>query len=154
MLHIPEKLRAQMRRQHLLQGQNNPHIRQILVQAGLRPTRQRLALGQLLFCGPHQHLSADDLHLLAIDQGFNMSLATVYNTLNQFAQAGLIRKISVSGQRSFFDTNACNHQHYYLEDEDRMIDIDGAPPALSPQPEAPQGYRITKIDILVSLKKI
>jgi Fur family iron response transcriptional regulator len=83
-----------------------------------------------------------------------MSLATVYNTLNQFAEAGLIRKISVSSQRTFFDTNARNHQHFYFEDEDRMIDIGGAPLMLSPAPQAPEGYTITKIDILVSLKKV
>ncbi len=153
MLEVPEKLRAQLRRQRLAQMQDIPHVRSILLQAGLRPTRQRLALGQLLLCGAHQHVSADDLHLIAMHYGFSMSLATVYNTLNQFAEAGLIRKISVSGQRTFFDTNACNHQHFYLEDEDRMIDIGGALLALSPPPEAPAGYVITKIDILVSLKK-
>ncbi len=154
MLEVPEKLRAQMRMQRLLQMQDTSLIRPILQKAGLRPTRQRLILGQFLLSGQHQHISADELHLLTMQSGFSMSLATVYNTLNQFAEAGLIRKISVSGQRTFFDTNAHNHQHFYLEDEDRMIDIGGVPLMLSPAPQAPAGYTITKIDILVSLKKI
>lgn len=154
MLEVPEKLRVQMRMQRLMQMQDTSRIRPILQKAGLRPTRQRLILGQFLLSGQHQHISADKLHLLTMQCGFSMSLATVYNTLNQFAEAGLIRKISVSGQRTFFDTNAHNHQHFYLEDEDRMIDIGGVPLMLSPAPQAPAGYTITKIDILVSLKKI
>lgn len=154
MLEVPEKLRAQMRMQRLMQMQDTSLIRPILQKAGLRPTRQRLILGQFLLSGHHQHISADELHLLTMQCGFSMSLATVYNTLNQFSEAGLIRKISVSGQRTFFDTNAHNHQHFYLEDEDRMIDIGGAQLTLSPPPQAPAGYAITKIDILVSLKKI
>ena len=149
MLEVPEKLRAQMRMQRLMQMQDTSLIRPILQKAGLR-----LILGQFLLSGQHQHISADELHLLTMQCGFSMSLATVYNTLNQFAEAGLIRKISVSGQRTFFDTNAHNHQHFYLEDEDRMIDIGGVPLMLSPAPQAPAGYTITKIDILVSLKKI
>ncbi len=153
MLKVPEKLRAQLRSQRLMQMQDTPLIRPILQKAGLRPTKQRLILGQFLLSGHHQHISADDLHLLVMHSGFGMSLATVYNTLNQFAEAGLIRKISVSGQRTFFDTNAHNHQHFYFEDEDRMIDIGGAQLALTPAPQAPVGYAITKIDILVSLKK-
>lgn len=153
MLEIPERLRAHLRSQRLLQTQETAHIRHILINAGLRPTRQRLILGQFLLTGTHQHISADDLHLTVMHNGFSMSLATVYNALNQFADAGLIRKISVSGQRTFFDTNAHNHQHFYLEDEDRMIDIGGTPLTLAAPPQAPAGYTITKIDILVSLKK-
>ncbi|MGQ5719594.1 iron response transcriptional regulator IrrA [Pseudochrobactrum asaccharolyticum] len=154
MLEVPENLRAQLRSQRLMQMQDTSRIRSILQKAGLRPTKQRLILGQFLLSGHHQHISADDLHLLVMHNGFSMSLATVYNTLNQFAEAGLIRKISVSGQRTFFDTNARNHQHFYFEDEDRMIDIGGAQLALTPAPQAPEGYTITKIDILVSLKKV
>ncbi len=154
MLEVPENLRAQLRSQRLMQMQDTSRIRSILQKVGLRPTKQRLILGQFLLSGHHQHISADDLHLLVLHNGFSMSLATVYNTLNQFAEAGLIRKISVSGQRTFFDTNARNHQHFYFEDEDRMIDISGAPLTLSPVPQAPEGYTITKIDILVSLKKV
>lgn len=153
MLDIPENMRTKLRRQRMLQIQNVSHIREALSKAGMRPTRQRMAIGNLLLCGDHQHVSADELHLKLGQTGYTMSLATVYNTLNQFASAGLIRKISVSGQRTFFDTNAHNHQHFYLEDEDRMIDISGDILQLQPMPLAPSGYHITKIDVLISLKK-
>lgn len=153
MLDIPEKLRRQWRQQRLTQSQESSFIRDALCKADMRATRQRMAIGSLLLCGAHQHISADDLHLSLMEAGYTMSLATVYNTLNQFAAAGLIRKISVSGQRTFFDTNAKNHQHFYFEDEDRMIDISGELLQLQPMPAAPAGYHITKIDILISLQK-
>ena len=69
----------------------------MLKTAGLRPTRQRLALGELMFSKGHRHLSAEVLHEEAITNRVPVSLATVYNTLHQFTEAGLLREIAVDG---------------------------------------------------------
>ena len=91
--------------------------------AGLRPTRQRVALAELLFGGPHRHVSAEQLHSEATEAHVGVSLATIYNTLHQFHEAGLLREVAVDASRSYFDTDTSDHHHFYVEDEQRMIDI-------------------------------
>ena len=81
--------------------------------AGLRPTRQRKELGRLLFDGPDRHVTAEVLHDEAMRAGVRVSLATVYNTLNQFTEAGLMREIVVDGDRTYFDTNTSDHHHFF-----------------------------------------
>jgi Fur family iron response transcriptional regulator len=91
--------------------------------AGLRPTRQRLALAKILFGNGDRHVSAEDLHREACAAKVLVSVATVYNTLNQFTAAGLLREVAIEGDRSFFDTNTSNHFHFYHEKEGRLFDI-------------------------------
>ena len=98
---------------------------QLLRQAGLRPTRQRLVLGWLLFAKGGRHLTAEMLHAEAADANIHISLATVYNTLHQFTEAGLLRQVIVDAARSYFDTNTGDHQHFFLEKEGLLIDIPG-----------------------------
>ena len=84
--------------------------------AGLRPTRQRVSLATILFGAGDRHVSAESLHQEAVAARMNVSLATVYNTLNQFKAAGLLREVAFEGDRTFFDTNTSNHFHYFLEE--------------------------------------
>jgi Fur family iron response transcriptional regulator len=91
--------------------------------AGLRPTRQRLALAEILFGSGDRHVSAEALHGEAVAARVPVSLATVYNALNQFTRVGLLREVAIEGDRSYFDTNTSNHFHYFLESEGRLIDI-------------------------------
>ncbi|NUP97213.1 MAG: transcriptional repressor, partial [Planctomycetaceae bacterium] len=93
---------------------------------GLRPTRQRLALARLLFEKGDRHLTADDLHAEAEQAGIGVSLATIYNTLNQFTQAGLLREVAVEAGRAYFDTNTSDHHHFFFEDGGRLADIPAA----------------------------
>src|SRR5262245_10510321 len=93
--------------------------------AGLRPTRQRMALAQLLFTDKDRHVTAETLHGEAVAAGESVSLATVYNTLHQFTEAGLLRQVVVDGSRTYFDTNTGDHHHFYREDDGLLIDIDG-----------------------------
>ncbi len=125
------------------------HIRQ----AGLRPTRQRLALGDLLFSGPHRHVTAEILHQEARDVTEHVSLATVYNTLHQFTEAGLLREVNVTGAKSFFDTNTKEHHHFYLEKEDMLIDIDKEDMQLNGLPPLPEGTSVEQVDVIIRLKK-
>lgn len=119
--------------------------------AGLRPTRQRLALAGLLFQGGDRHVSAESLHAEAIKARAGVSLATVYNTLNQFTGAGLLREVAIEGARSYFDTNVSNHIHFFLEDEERLVDIPVADLDIKGLPEAPAGREISRIDVIIRL---
>ena len=94
-----------------------------LRQAGLRPTRQRVELAGLLFGDCDRHVTAESLHDEIAKSGVKVSLATVYNTLHQFTQAGLLRQVIVDAARSYFDTNTGDHQHFFLEKEGMLIDI-------------------------------
>lgn len=125
----------------------------ILRQAGLRPTRQRLALGGLLFGGDDRHVTAEQLHAEVVGLGEHVSLATVYNTLHQFKRAGLVRELAIEGSKAYFDTNTSNHNHFLLEAEGQLMDIDGDAITVAGLPEPPVGMKITHIDVVVRLAK-
>jgi Fur family iron response transcriptional regulator len=120
-----------------------------LKQAGLRPTRQRIALAKLLFAGMDRHVTAESLAEESQRAGVKVSLATVYNTLHQFQTAGLLRQVIVDSSRSYFDTNTGDHQHFFLENEGLLIDIPGEHIAVSGVPAAPPGLCIDRVDVVV-----
>lgn len=120
--------------------------------AGLRPTRQRIALASLLFAKGDRHLTAEELHEEAQGAGFPVSLATVYNTLHQFTDAGMLRILAVEGARTYFDTNTSDHHHFYVEGENKVLDISGGPVSVLNLPEPPAGFEIANVDIVVRLR--
>ncbi|MFN4090761.1 MAG: iron response transcriptional regulator IrrA [Alphaproteobacteria bacterium] len=120
--------------------------------AGLRPTRQRIVLAQLLFDGGDRHFTAEQLHGDAGAAGARVSLATVYNTLHQFVAAGLLREITVEPGRSWFDTNTAGHHHFYHADRGELRDIPGPALGLTTLPEAPDGTVIERIDVIVRVR--
>ncbi|WP_325099701.1 iron response transcriptional regulator IrrA [Aquamicrobium zhengzhouense] len=120
--------------------------------AGLRPTRQRVALADLLFAKGDRHLSAEELHEEALDAGVTVSLATVYNTLHQFTDVGLLRILAVEGSRTYFDTNTSDHHHFFVEGENRVMDIDTGAVTVNNLPEPPEGMEIANVDIVVRLR--
>ena len=119
--------------------------------AGLRPTRQRLALSKLLFEDGNKHVTAEILHAEAQAASVRVSLATVYNTLHQFTNAGLLREIVVDSQRSYFDTNLTDHHHFFFEGSGRLEDIPGEDVVVSRLPDPPAGKAIQRVDIVVRL---
>lgn len=119
---------------------------------GLRPTRQRLALARLLLDGGDRHVSAEALHQEAREAGFRISLATIYNTLHQFTQAGLLREVVVEPGRSYFDTNISDHHHFFHADSGSLQDIPGDQVAMNLLPDAPEGTEIDRVDVIVRLK--
>lgn len=127
-------------------------VRSRLRDVGLRPTRQRVALAEILFSHGHRHLSAEDLHAEALSAKVPVSLATVYNTLNQFTGAGLLREVAVEGTRTYFDTNTEDHHHFYVENENRVFDIPGAHVAIGDLPPPPEGMEIVRVDVVVRLR--
>ncbi|MCW8914295.1 MAG: transcriptional repressor [Magnetovibrio sp.] len=119
--------------------------------AGLRPTRQRLALAKLLFENGPRHITAEMLHAEAQEASIRVSLATVYNTLHQFTDAGLLREIVVDPTRSYFDTTTTEHGHFFHEDTGVLEDIPGGQLHLAQLPSAPDGSKITGVDVVIRL---
>jgi len=119
--------------------------------AGLRPTRQRLALAKLLFDGCDRHISAEQLHDEAQTGNIRVSLATIYNTLHQFTESGMLREIVVDTGRSYFDTNTTDHHHYFFERSGKLEDIPSHMVSLDKIPEAPPGTTIRRIDVIVRI---
>ena len=120
--------------------------------AGLRPTRQRVALARVLFEGGHRHVTAESLHAEVKATRIPVSLATVYNALNQFRDAGLLREVVVEAGRSYFDTNVSDHHHFFLADSGSLVDIAGDEVAVKALPEAPAGTAIERVDVIIRLR--
>jgi Fur family iron response transcriptional regulator len=124
-----------------------------LRQAGLRPTRQRVELAGLLFQNGDRHVTAESLHDEVSHAGVKVSLATVYNTLHQFTEAGLLRQVIVDAARSYFDTNTGDHQHFFLEKEGLLIDIPGETIAVAGVPTPPAGLSVDRVDVVVRVRR-
>ena len=140
-------------RQPALTGCPWHDVNEMLQAAGLRPTRQRMALGWLLFGKGARHLTAEMLYEEATLAKVPVSLATVYNTLNQLTDAGLLRQVSVDGTKTYFDTNVSSHHHFYLEGSHELVDIPDLNLELSSMPDVPEGYEIARIDMVVRLRR-
>ena len=120
--------------------------------AGLRATPKRMAIGGLLFDGVDRHVTADDVAALARNAGVRVSLATVYNTLNQFVSAGLMKRITLDTDRTYFDTNTSEHHHLFFEDGGHLHDIPGHSVRVEGLPEIPHGAEVSSIEVIVRMK--
>ncbi|WP_025312511.1 Fur family transcriptional regulator Irr [Roseicyclus elongatus] len=121
----------------------------------LRPTRQRLTLAALLIGdGENRHVTAESLHDAALASGDKVSLATVYNTLRAFCDAGLMQEVTVDGSRSYFDTRMDEHPHFFMEDAGRLTDAPKAGIEIKTLPEVPEGYEVSKVDVVIRLRRV
>lgn len=118
---------------------------------GLRPTRQRILLGSILFAKGNRHVTAEMLYREATEAKAGVSLATVYNTLHQFTEAGLLRRVAVDGPVTYFDTNLLHHHHFLVPGGSLLSDIADADVIVSELPIPPEGYEVARIDVLVRL---
>jgi Fur family iron response transcriptional regulator len=128
-------------------------VKSMLRHVGLRPTRQRMALGWLLFGKGNRHLSAEALYEEASRAKVPVSLATIYNTLHQFTEVGLLRQVAVDGTKAYFDTNTSIHHHFFVEDEDKLLDIQSTEMLFGKVPTPPEGYEIARVDVVVRLRR-
>lgn len=128
------------------------NVRAMLREAGLRPTRQRIALAEILFSSGNRHVSAEQLHEEALTARVPVSLATVYNTLHQFTEASLLREVAVDGSKTYFDTNTSDHHHFFIESENTVIDIPGDGLMVDNLPMAPEGMEIVRVDVIVRVR--
>lgn len=126
-----------------------------LSHAKLRPTRQRVCLAALLVGdGKNRHVTAESLFAAASDAGEGVSLATVYNTLRAFCDAGLMQEVTVDGSKSYFDTRMDDHPHFYWEDTGRLTDAPADQLEMINLPDAPAGTEICKVDVVIRLRRV
>src|SRR5258708_10343187 len=121
-------------------------VKTLLREVGLRPTRQRMALGWMLFGKGDRHVTAEILYEEALSAKVPVSLATIYNTLHQFTDAGLLRQVAVDGSKTYFDTNVSEHHHFFIEGENDLVDILPSEVVLGSTPVPPEGYEVARID--------
>jgi Fur family iron response transcriptional regulator len=121
--------------------------------AGLRPTRQRVALARVLFEGGHRHVTAESLHAEVKASRLPVSLATVYNTLNQFRDAGLLREVIVAPGRSYFDTNTGHHHHFFVETDGELHDFPSDEVTIAGLPAPPEGTQLSRVDVIVRVRR-
>jgi Fur family iron response transcriptional regulator len=125
-----------------------------LGQSDLRPTRQRIILAEALIGdGRHRHVTAESLFDQTHHLGEKVSLATVYNTLRAFCDAGLLQEVSVDGTKSYFDTNTRDHPHFYWEDDGNLTDAPADQLRIVQLPDAPDGAEIASVDVVIRLRK-
>lgn len=123
--------------------------------AGLRPTRQRLALATLMVGdGRDRHVTAESLHQAARDAGEPVSLATVYNTLRAFCAAGLVSEVAMDGNKSYFDTRTDDHPHYFWEETGELTDAPKESLRFQSLPPVPADMEITKVDVVIRMRKV
>jgi Fur family transcriptional regulator, iron response regulator len=128
-------------------------VKAMLRQVGLRPTRQRMALGWMLFGKGDRHLTAEMLYEEATRAKVPVSLATIYNTLHQFTDVGLLRQVAVEGSKAYFDTNTSTHHHFFIEGSDELLDIPSAEIVVGKTPVPPEGFEIERVDVVVRLRR-
>ncbi|MEX0752533.1 MAG: iron response transcriptional regulator IrrA [Xanthobacteraceae bacterium] len=128
-------------------------VKALLRQVGLRPTRQRMALGWILFGQGGRHLTAEMLYEEAAKAKVPVSLATVYNTLHQFTEVGLLRQVAADGSKAYFDTNVSSHHHFFVEGDNALLDIPETEVVLGQPPTPPEGYEVTRIDVVVRVRR-
>ena len=119
----------------------------------LRPTRQRMLISKLLFGGGHRHFTAEELRAEIKEEGGNMSLATIYNNLNQFSEVGLLREIKVDSSVTYYDTNNDHHHHFFDPEREELIDVPNDQLAIARLPEAPEGRQVERVDVVIRLAK-
>lgn len=125
-----------------------------LATGDVRPTKQRVTLAALLVGDGHdRHVTAESLYAAALERGEKVSLATVYNTLRTFCEAGLVQEITVDGSKSYFDTRIDDHPHFYWEDSNLLTDAPAEELEISRLPEIPEGTEISKVDVVIRLRK-
>jgi Fur family iron response transcriptional regulator len=128
-------------------------LRDKLRRVGLRPTRQRVSLGWLLFAKGDRHITAELLFDEATRARVPVSLATVYNTLHQFTEAGLLRQLAVDGTKSYFDTNPTEHHHFFFEEEGELVDMPSEGVSVGDLPQPPAGMEVAGVEVIVRLRR-
>jgi Fur family iron response transcriptional regulator len=129
-------------------------LEKMIRDAKLRPTKQRIALAELLFADGNRHITAERLHGEAMEAGVTVSLATIYNNLHQFTSAGLLREVVVDSSRSYFDTNVSAHHHFFHEETGMLEDIPDSALNVDSIPSLPEGTEISSVDVIVRVSNI
>ena len=125
------------------------NINDLINNAGLKVTKQRKRIAEELFGVNYKHVTAEIL-FKSINNDFKISLATIYNTLHDFYEKGLLKKLMINSERIYFDTNTEHHHHFYSKKDQKLIDIN-VDMKVSGLPKPPKNKKINKIEVLVHL---
>lgn len=153
MLYIPEEIRKGLLSQQVLTPKQKQAIANMLRSVDVRPTRPRLIVAHCLFREKNRRVTPDELYREVTDGRLFISLATVYNCLNLFASVGLLRKYSITGDKTYFDTNVDGHRFFYCSDSDAILPLAVPTLSLVSQPDIPDGFYLDKVDIIIHLKQ-
>ena len=126
--------------------------KKVLNKSNLRPTKQRIAIMEFILQKNKVHVTASKLIKHLRNKNINISLATIYNNLNELADKGVLKKFYVNNDKMWFDTNLQDHYHFYDSERDELIDIDKNEIAISKHPEIPSGKIKDSINIIINLK--
>ena len=126
--------------------------KEILWVNDLRPTKQRVLIGNFLFDGIDKHVTAESLFKKLSNEKHGVSLATVYNTLHEFCKKELLNKITIDTDKVYFDTNTSSHHHFFSDKEKILLDIKSQDVKISSMPEAPKGKKIKKVELIIHLE--
>tara|TARA_B100001093_G_C26620366_1_gene924304 strand:- start:516 stop:911 length:396 start_codon:yes stop_codon:yes gene_type:complete len=126
--------------------------REILKANHLRPTKQRVIIGNFLFDGIDKHVTAEGLFKKLSSEKSGVSLATVYNTLHEFCKKNLLNKIIIDTDKIYFDTNIRSHHHFFSNKEKMLLDIKSKDVVISSMPRAPIGKKIKKVELIIHLE--
>ena len=132
---------------------NNTHFEEKLRSVGLRPTKQRLKMCEILFDRKKTfHFTIEDLRkILKKKLDIKISQATIYNTINAFKNKGYIKEISLNSDKTYFDTNVTNHHHFYNETTNELIDFHDKDVEEIKLRKSLPGKKIKSIEVLVKV---
>ena len=128
------------------------HIIETLREKGLRPTRQRIMIAKMIFSGKNRHVSPEMLADEIAEAGGHIALGTIYNTLRQFSDAGLLTQLSGLGDRLVYDTNLSFHHHFLDVDTGELTDVPAGQIAISGMPHMPDGFSLDAVDVTIRIK--
>ncbi|MBA2126960.1 transcriptional repressor [Hyphomicrobium methylovorum] len=124
-----------------------------LVKAGVRITREGMNLARLLFQDGDRHFTVESLFEEADLQNAQLSLSEIDDTLQQFTSAGLVRRLSIDGQKTWYDTNTTEHHHFYCEEDDCIVDIEDGEVLIGQMPPIPHGMEVAGVEVVVRLRQ-
>ena len=133
---------------------NNTHIDKALnslKKSPLKITKQRVDIIKILFKDGNNHFTAEDVHRKVEKLKLNISLATVYNCLNQFTEHEIINSVKTSCNKIYFDTNIKSHHHFFCRSSSQLTDIDSKDIQISKLPKIPGGKKLESVEIVVNL---
>ena len=121
--------------------------------SGLRPTKQRLKICEVLFDRDETfHFTINDLsNIISKSLNEKISLATVYNTVHAFKNKGYLKEISINSDKSYFDTNTSNHHHFFDEDTNELIDCDDGVIETPRIKKNISGKKINSVEVLIKV---
>ena len=145
-----------MQYKYLLFMNQNTEIVNKLRSSKLRPTKQRIRIAEFLFNREKTfHFTIEKLNknINKKDNSENISLATIYNTIDVLKKAGHLKEILTNNNTSYFDTNISSHHHFYDNQTNELTDINFNDVEVSKVPHAPKGKKIKDVEVIISLQK-